>query len=215
MAEHWLYVPLAGLLWAVAEAAALVWQRPVARCLIVGAGVAALVIFVTITARRNTEWRDNETLYTATLRENPASSRVHFNLAVTYEDLLKNLPGAKRHYEAVLDLAAARKGPGAGVPGETFSDEEIEAHLSLGKIGLKLADYESASQHFRRLLTLTPSASTQPVLESAVLGMGKCFLGAGDTQQAVKVLNSLLAKESALRPEAEQLLANTVLPGAL
>ncbi|MBI5093421.1 MAG: tetratricopeptide repeat protein [Candidatus Hydrogenedentes bacterium] len=208
MAEHWMYVPLAGFLWALAELLALTWRSGFARAAIPAAVFAALLVFVTLTAQRNRDWRSNESLYSATLDENPNSARVHFNLAVTYEDILKNLPGARRHYRSVLALAA-RKGAGA-----VSTNEEIESHLSLGQIALKLGDYQDAAQHFQPLLALPVTDSTRPIIATAALGIGKCFLGVGDIQKAAASFEQA-AIIPEFKAETDSLIAGKMLPGAI
>ena len=111
MAEHWLYVPLGGFLlalFALAEEGFVALEKRVPAPALRGVSTLAVCTFVLFlfakTIERNRDWRDNETLYVATLRENPNTIRIHYNLAVTYSDLLGNVPGAKRHYREVLRL---------------------------------------------------------------------------------------------------------------
>jgi len=79
MAEHWLYVPSMGLFiaagWGLSRLAARA-GRP--------AAIAALAVLVLAyglrTAIRNVDWRDERSIYEATLRFVPESARVHSNL---------------------------------------------------------------------------------------------------------------------------------------
>jgi len=109
IAEHWMYVPLAGFLWALAELATPFLKRPAAYRFAVGAVYAVCVVFTALTLLRNADWRNDETLYLATLEHNPGAVRVHFNLAVVYDDILGNTPGARRHYEKVVALREQQK----------------------------------------------------------------------------------------------------------
>ncbi len=187
IAEHWMYVPIAGLLWALAE---VVWlaleKRPfwliqtVTACVLVVA-----LVFLALTARRNLAWRDNETLFRDTLVKNPRSARVHFNLAVTYEDLLKNLPGARRHYEKVLELYEEKKTTGE-LPKDNFFVEELESHLSLGRIFLQQNEFERAGRHFMTLLRLVPNNENRVYIAEAAVGMGNVYLDMGDNENAQK-----------------------------
>lgn len=188
IAEHWMYVPLAGLLWALAET---VWMVLEKRGVLLQrvAGVTAFVVLLLClygTASRNLTWRDNETLFRDTLAKNPKSIRVHFNLAVTYEDILKNIPGARRHYEKVLSLYRDKKAA-EGVSEDVFWPDELEAHLSLGRIYAEQGNLDRAANHFETVLRVQPNDQNRAYLAEASLGMGKCLLGIGDTENAKKL----------------------------
>jgi Flp pilus assembly protein TadD len=79
MAEHWLYVPSMGLFlatgWALSRLAAYA-GRPVALALL----VTLLVVLGARTVVRNGDWKDERSIYEATLRLAPWSARVHTNL---------------------------------------------------------------------------------------------------------------------------------------
>jgi len=169
MAEHWMYVPLAGFLWALFEVACLAAKSVRARAALVALAYVAGLCLIALTVTRNKDWQNNETLYLATLAENPESIRVAYNLAVTYEDLLDNLPGARRNYERVIALRQEKKA--ASGESTTYWDDELEAHLSLGRILMSERRYDAAASHFATLLQVTPTGSNRPLIQSAVLGM--------------------------------------------
>jgi len=110
LAEHWLYVPMAGFWWGLAELAAMItgqaagaartaplqrWGVPVT------AGLTLL--FLGLTVARNEAWRSNTAIYENTLASNPETYRIHANLAETYK-MEANLAGAQRHYRETLRL---------------------------------------------------------------------------------------------------------------
>lgn len=103
MAEHWLYVPMAGFWWGCAEAietfSGITWVRRVA----VAAATVMVLAFLGVTTARNRDWHSNESIYRATLEQNPKTYRIHANLAETYKNLDGNLSGARRHYAETLD----------------------------------------------------------------------------------------------------------------
>ncbi len=235
MAEHWLYVPLAGFLWALAEAVVKVGtvtrflsprspvrpgsiRQKMGYCphfyhfytLAVGVAWAWCVLLIALTVARNKDWRDNETVFRDTLAKNPRSVRVHYNLAVTYEDILKNMPGARRHYEDVIALYKAQK---KTVGREALYDEEIEAHNSLGKICLQQGNYTAAAEHYRTILSAGASEKYTPLLASAAFGLGKCFLATGDVQRAGELLKKAVQLDPALKGEIERFAAS--LPTAM
>lgn len=119
VAEHWIYMPSAGLLlwgagWVVTLPAR--WMVPAAA----GACVAALVLG-TRTRERASDWRDAETFYKATLRDAGFSPRIQLNLAgeqfergaageaeATLRDLLEKKPDyANARFALGMILASA------------------------------------------------------------------------------------------------------------
>lgn len=204
MAEHWMYVPMAGLIWALLELVNEAASRPWAKRAAAIAVYAACLWFGVLTIIRNADWRDNETLFRSTLDRNPRSIRVHYNLAVTYEDILKNLPGARRHYESVIQLYKEKKAASAGQ--ETFWDDEIESHLSLGRIYSQERDFPTAAEHFAAILRINPDERNKPFIAMAALGMGKCYLAAGDVQRATDMFKKAVTIQPELRDEITRLL---------
>lgn len=212
IAEHWMYVPLAGLIWAAVET---VWMILAKRGVLVQrvAGVTTFVVVLLClyaTASRNLVWRDNETLFRDTLAKNPNSIRVHFNLAVTYEDILKNIPGARRHYEKVLSLYKEKKAA-EGINEDTFWPDELEAHISLGRIYAEQGNLDRAANHFQTVLRVQPNEQNRPYLAEASLGLGKCLLSIGDTdnakklfEQAAKLNPQLAVQQGAMSESAGQ-----------
>ena len=184
MAEHWMYVPMAGFWWAVAEVAVLAWRHAWGRRVVTVVAYGFVLLFLVLTIQRNGDWRDNETLYKATLAQNPGSIRVQYNLAVTYQDLLNNQAGARRHYEAVIDLCRAQKKAFSQKGGGGFRNEEVESHLSLGTIFEKQHDYANAVEHYSVVVNLAPSPATNPLIGTAAYGAGNCLLELGELKQA-------------------------------
>ncbi len=205
MAEHWMYIPLAGFLWAFADLIMALATHTKGRMAIYAAACALFLVFTTLTVARNRDWRDNETLFRDTLAKNPKSSRVHFNLAVTYQDILKNMPGAQRHYEAVVALYKEKKGPIAPGGIESFWDEELESHLSLGHIFADRRAYDQAAQHYETILRITPDAQHKEMVADAALGMGQISLEQGNVNRAVEFFKKALAAKPELRESVERM----------
>lgn len=179
MAEHWLYVPMAGLWWALLEAVALVTKQPAPRWIASAAVAALALLFVNATHARNEDWSNNERLFRSTLRENPKTQRVAYNLAVTYEDLDKNAAGARRTYEHLLHLYEADPLPGGGM-----RPDEPEVRLSYGKQLLKQGDYSEAIAVLAKLVPLSKDSTQAPLVGQALLAIGQCSLALGDFVQA-------------------------------
>ncbi len=208
MAEHWMYVPLAGFFFGLVEiscAALDRLNRPLlTRSVSVIAGVW-LVLLCIFTVNRNRDWRDDESLYIATLRENPTSTRVHFNLAVVYQDLVDNPAGARRHFSAVTRAYEKRKEAHPEEKDNYWADE-LEAHVSLGD--LYAADYRFAEAfaHYRVALGVEPTGPNAVLVAQAAYGAGRCFLATGDLNQARAYLQQAANLAPALSAEIERLL---------
>ncbi len=203
MAEHWLYVPLAGLLWAVAEAVTALTRRwrtagTAATALLVAAGI----VWAGLTAQRNRDWHHNERFFLATLAQNPDSARVHYNLAVTYEDILRNPAGAKRHYQEVLRVYAEERA--RGLHAGLANDQELESHLSLGELYSAEDRCDAAAPHFRAVLEATPLESTLHGM--AAFGMGRCLVRIGERDQARVLFDRAAVSLPQIKEQMDRLL---------
>lgn len=205
MAEHWLYVPLAGLVWMTLECLALVWRPQRAPVAAYCAVILCCLVLLAMTVDRNRDWRSNEALYTATLQRNPKSIRVHYNLAATYQDLLDNPAGARRHFERVIELYEDKKGA-EGLEPTIFWNDELEAHLSLGEILSELRPHE-AMRHYATVLSITPTPDTAAMVGMAAFGMGRCSLQLDQPAQARRFFEKAVEFLPELRPEVERMLA--------
>lgn len=206
MAEHWMYVPMAGFWWALAEILFIVCRREYAKRLAWAAVTVLCIVFIGMTARRNLDWRDNVTLFRATLRENPESARVHFNLAVTYEDIEGNYAGARRHYERYLDIQSRRRAmaPEGGV---TAPQDEIEARMSLGKVLMRLQEYEEAVNVYTPLIGLSKVEGWKQVAAVAACETGKAMLALGEMGRATVCFQQALGMEPGLLSDIENSLS--------
>ncbi|MFP4500259.1 MAG: hypothetical protein ACLFTT_04600 [Candidatus Hydrogenedentota bacterium] len=190
MAEHWMYVPMAGFWWAIAEGVHLAASSTVLRRT-AGAAAAVLIIAYTgLTIERNQDWHSNVSLYEATLAENPATMRVHYNLAVTYEELVGNRAGAQRHFQEALALAGANAQP--------------DAILSLGDLHFQQRRYIAASLYYGQLAG-TSSPATAPYRPAAILGLGKSFLALGYVREATMALQNAAQQEPAFARRVRKL----------
>lgn len=194
LAEHWMYVPLAGFLWALA---ALLFDppKPWGKALMAVAAIWC-VWLLSLTAARNTDWRDNETIYTATLRESPGSLRVRYNLAVTYQDLLDNPIGARREYRRWLSIyeGALKSDPAIAAAWEIPA---IESRLSLAQISMAGENLAEAAILYAQVIQQSQDESRAAYLAPALLGLGRVRLAMGDEEGAVQPFTALLE----IRPE--------------
>lgn len=166
MAEHWLYVPAAGVFLLAGAAAASGAGRGPARsaaCLLV------LACLLCLTIRRNADWRDEESIYAQTARLSPGSPRARYNLGNAH--LAKGMfRDAASEYRASLALKpadpACRRNLG-------------NALLGLGRTGEAIAELERAA-------ALDPASSDTYTRLGAAYGM------AGRDEEAVGALRTAI-----------------------
>ncbi|MBI1320831.1 MAG: hypothetical protein GC168_18050 [Candidatus Hydrogenedens sp.] len=186
LAEHWMYVPMAGFWWAVFECLALIPTSSPLRAAGPALATMLVVVFLSLTVLRNADWHSNERLFLATLRENPETVRVHYNLAVTYGDLDHETAAAERHYKAVVKLRG-------GAP----TDDNRESQLSLGLLALDAARPIEALPHFAAVLQ-DPASAEKGIAPEAWLGAFRAAVAAGDLAAAMQQFASPLAQNPAL-----------------
>jgi hypothetical protein len=186
MAEHWMYVPLAGFIWGLAELAheAIATRARGVRWTAAAVLGMWVVVLISMTALRNLDWRSNESLYVATLRMNPESTRVQFNLGVVYQDLLDNPRGAIRHFENVTSAYRNRKLTEPDSATRFWSDE-LEAYLSLGDLYRSMDRIDQAMLEYQTLLTVQPDARNTAIVAHAAYGLGRCYLAIGEYAAAM------------------------------
>jgi tetratricopeptide (TPR) repeat protein len=197
MAEHWMYVPMAGFWWGLAEVTALAAQSPAAQRTALAAAAVLMIAFAGLTASRNEDWTDNERIFLATLRENPDSARVQFNLAVTYDDLLDNKPAAARHYQQALrlyDRAGQRP-------------QAAEVHFALAELSAGQGDHEMAADHYGQTLTLNQANPDKELALAAALGLGKALVAQGNVLAADQVLRQAATVNPAIAPIVTEVLS--------
>jgi hypothetical protein len=190
MAEHWLYVPMVGFFWGLAEIVYAQLTRTTSPRRAAGWTTGAVfacwvIVLLSLTSARNLDWRSNESLYVATLRENPDSIRVQFNLAVVYQDLLNNPTGALRHYESVVRAYSRRKSDDPSLAGRYWA-EELEAYLSLGEINLEAGRYDQSIPQFQTLMGVQPDAQNASLIALAAMGLGRSYLAVGQYESAME-----------------------------
>jgi len=191
MAEHWMYVPLAGLLWAGAEILAPIvrFRLPAIVTGMVLAAYCFVMLFLTID--RNKDWRDDITLFEATLRENPNSARVHYNLAVAYDDIRNEPENALPHYLDYLRITGEGKQTGEG--GVAYTDQEIEAHLAAGAILADQHRYEEAVPHLVVVAAFKDTPHLKPLAAESAMILGQCMLATNHPDRARMAFDIVLS----------------------
>lgn len=165
MSEHWLYLPsfsfaliLAFFMFQLYQSR-FIWIKPVLSLIL----TANFSFYAYKVITRNAEWRDEETLFCATLRYQPKSSRVHYNLGNVYV-LRGEYKRAIEKYKEALRLK-----PNYAVAWNNLG----LAYYRLGKINLAIPQYHQALNH-------------QPKLASAHNNLGLALGKKGKLEAAKK-----------------------------
>lgn len=211
MAEHWMYVPMVGfllvLLSVLFEVIPAYFSTRTSQRVQAVFGIVVMIWGVSLTfvsIERNADWRTNRSIYEATIRENPDTTRVNYNLAVTHQYDINNPVGAKRHYTSIINAYATRK---AELPSDqhNFWDEEIQSHLSMGQLYVDEAQYGDAIRHFQLVASIVPDDRNKVNVGQALMGLGKCVLATGDRAQADKLFAQAVQHAPQLQPEINSL----------
>jgi protein O-mannosyl-transferase len=101
MAERLAYFPSIGM--CVLASLGLVWLRQRVPRVATGLLAAIIVLFSCRTIVRNRDWKDNRTLYAATLRSAPNSAKAHHNMALEYMDARQFGP-ARKEFETAIQI---------------------------------------------------------------------------------------------------------------
>jgi Flp pilus assembly protein TadD len=168
MAEHFLYLPSAGLF----LIAGLLLERSMEqerRRVAVVAGFAAVVLLLGLrTVVRNRDWRDSETLWAKTVRTAPESARARTNLGeIAYRK--------GRYQEAYREfLEAIRILPDA------------TNHNNLGQVLLRHGLFEEAEREFKEAIRLYPT------IRKSRLNLGLLYLNRGQLDNAEREFRDAL-----------------------
>jgi tetratricopeptide (TPR) repeat protein len=215
MGERLLYLPSVGLclLFPALFAERLAEQRggrgwPVLRR---GAAVILLLLCALYGARvllRNRDWKDQHTLFTATVRTSPLSAKAHYNLGVAEDDrgnVQAALTAYRRAVQIKPDMTQARRNYGldllqTGEAGEALEhlreaarlDPEIpDVFSDLGIALHQLGRHGEAGRAFQEEIRRRPGGAR------AHYNLGTVFLELGRPAEAVEPLT----RAAALAPE--------------
>ena len=178
LTERYLYMPAAGFFLCLGVLFSRLYSRERYRQLLWGGAAIIVVALAGVTVQRNLDWRNNLSLFSSGVRNDPASPAAHYNLGTAYMET-GQLQSARSEWEKTLSLnpeysdALTQMGTLAAVqgdltraemyylaalkapPGETDPDKSM-AHLNLGKICDKRGRSREALQHYRQFLKTVP-----------------------------------------------------------
>jgi tetratricopeptide (TPR) repeat protein len=173
MAEHWLYVPSMGILLIAAGAFCRLYRREHGR----GTAIALIMLLIfshiVLTLYQNSYWRNPISLYEATLRYAPRSSRIMVYLGdelskqkdfegatALYQKAIAIEPSANAYYNLgnTFRLQGRNSDAIAAYRHATEHDSRfVRAYYNLGGMFLLEKDYAQAAAAYRKALELDPS----------------------------------------------------------
>jgi tetratricopeptide (TPR) repeat protein len=182
VADHFVYVPLLGLIGlAVADAEALIRRSEFPRRAIVCGVAAAICALLALQSHRYAGiFRDEETLWTYTVRHNPDSWVAHHNLAGILVETGR-VPQGIEHFETALRLNPSSPG----------------SHANLGRVLIKLGRLPEGIAQEEEALRLKPDYA------AAYIDLGDAFVRQGRRAEAIA------AYQKALQYDARSPVAHT------
>ncbi|MCK5558699.1 MAG: tetratricopeptide repeat protein, partial [Candidatus Hydrogenedentes bacterium] len=185
IAEHWLYLPSIGFLAFVVgsfdrilTSEQRLFPPKLARTLSIGSLAVILLCFTALTIRRNGDWRDNFTLYTKTLEKAPNSSRVHYNLAIVYEQRGEDEKALGEFLETLR-----------------LDPDNAYVRLDLAVIRARKGEQEEAARLYMEAIRLNPN---DPDMVEAYVNLARIYHQRGQREESTK----LMQKAYQVNPEA-------------
>jgi len=214
VADHYVYAAMSGMAILLAVALA---HLPVHRLKPVAIlALLALAGLATLSRRQAAFWRNNQTLFTATLQANPNSFAGHRGLGHLYVNA-NHLPDAQVQFEAALQVQPENAGVNydlglllmkAGHPAQA-----VEHFRTVARI-----DPTLAQAHFMLYMLLTEMGQSQPAAQEASLYhqlLGEQFLELGDWSHARENFLAALKDDpgnARARDDLDRLLARMMSP---
>lgn len=214
-AEHWMYTPMIGFWWCVFELIhyciqSLSTQHPYRKYIL--SAINTLLVLITtfffyLTFLRNQEWKDNESIFRSTLQYNPDTTRVRYNLAVTYEEITKNYPGAKREYQELIKIYnQIKKKTGISEKQISFmNEEEIETCLSYGKTLFHMGKFSEAIEHLTPVSFLVKQKEFIPYGIEALWYIAQSSLAMGDIKTYQIISSKIQTADEKLQKEIKKI----------
>jgi tetratricopeptide (TPR) repeat protein len=227
VAERFSYLPSFGLSMAIAFLGLVGLPRWFRRWDVRPAAVAGVLLLGCFWAfqdiRAIPNWRDNQILYSYSLREAPDAGLVRVHHALVLQFVKGDFDGAAREYESALRLNGASFMPLAGVTYDSYlglgqlanlrgnrqqaveyfqkavrtTPDNSAAFDFLGSVYFPLEDYAQAAEYFQR------AVSTNPYDLMARFYLGTCWLKLGKPGQAAQQFHAAREVDPTYAPAYE------------
>ncbi len=172
MAEHHLYMPLAGFSLIFAYYLSRLYKKNAHRMTVACIMAAVFIFYGFLTIRQNNYWRDPVYFYLKTLQFNPASATACYNLGKEYERAQDDRM-AIAIYKKTIEL----------------DSKYDNAYNNLGVIYNRLNNNKEAMEMFRKALEINPKSA------SAYANLGALYYLQNKQEEAVSYLKKALEVE--------------------
>jgi protein O-mannosyl-transferase len=139
MAEHWLYLPLAGFCLILARWLVNLYQTGKFKKLSLALTFSLILFWSTLTAQQCDYWNNPLTFYKRTLRYAPDSQHIYYNLGSIYGNSGQYSKAAAMYNKAI-----------------ELNPDYTEAYDKLGSIYYYLGNYSSAIRMYKKAIALNP-----------------------------------------------------------
>lgn len=178
--ERYIFIPFAGLILALIYGVEYLTERYEAffgRLFVKTALLIVLVLYLSVAwkidANRNKDFKDNISLYTASLVLSPNEVDLYYNLALSYAEA-NDAANAMKNYQKVLEL----------------EPKNYKAHNNLGSLYVASNDFVSAEREYKFAIELNPS------LFSLYYNLANVYIKQNDFAKALEALDKALELNS-------------------
>ena len=179
MGERLAYLPSAGF--CLLAALAWNWLRERQRTLALGLFAILIVLLGSRTIVRNRDWRDNDTLYSAQLRNAPGSAKTHQNMALVYMNH-KQFDLARKEFESALQIYPA------------------DAHTlaTYGVLEASQGNYQEAGRKMEQAFSMV--GRENPAYDEIVVNLAALYIQTNHMDGALELLNREIAESPEYGP---------------
>jgi tetratricopeptide (TPR) repeat protein len=183
MAERYLYLPSVGFTIILASLFDVDrYKKPLIRYeklrrVVIPWAVFLLLSYSAITIDRNTDWRDDFSLWSKTVKTSPNSYVAHYNLAIEYVNKGKS-EEAVHHYKEAIRI----------------NPYIVEPRHNLGNIYFRMGRYKEAILEYEGVIQLNPALrwELELILMEAHMNLGDNYLNQGLYPEAVREYQIIL-----------------------
>lgn len=188
--ERYLYLPAAGLFIVLGALLARLLSVEKAKRAVWTATMIIVIAFAAMTVQRNRDWKDDFTLFSSGVRNNPASAEAHYSLGTALRDR-GDLAAARKEWETALKLDPSNS----------------DALIQMGTFSAMQGDLQKAEQYYNAALH-SPPGKVDPGKAMAHYNLGKIYEKQQQPAQALLHYELFLKKVTLdyneFKPDAEQ-----------
>lgn len=158
IAERFLYMPAVGFFIIAGACVESLHSKEVTRKALIVTAVLLLILFSTVTIKRSRDWRDDYSLYSSGVKNNPASAEAHCNLGTALLQDKGDIEAARQEWETALKI----------------DTHDSDALTQMGTYEAMKGDLRKAEQLYLSSL-LSPPGKSDPDKSMAHFNLGKIY----------------------------------------